>query len=424
MRTFLIIWIGQLVSAIGSQMTLFALTIWTWERTGSATALALISFFALLSGILSTPFVGHLIDCQDRKRLMLVSDSAIALAVSLVLILSITGTLQVWHLYAIAVLIGPFSQLQGLAYQASLSLMVPERHHLRVSSMGMAIFYGSQILAPAFAGVLFPVINLMGIVLIDLVTFVIALITLLSVQIPQPDREEVESGEWGVGEEKSFIFGFRYILAHPNLFALLIVTSLFWFVHELADTLVSPMILARTSGNSTVLGSIASAIGLGGVMGAIALSLWGGPKRRVQGLALGMIGVGISRIVFGVGRSPLIWLPAQFCASLQFPLFGSSEQAIWLTGVERSLQGRVFAVQMLSQQVAIASAMLIAGPLADYVFEPAMRLDGILAPVLGSVFGVGSGAGIAVLFELCAWCMMLIGIGSYAFPILRHTDNF
>lgn len=419
MRAFLIIWSGQLVSAIGSQMTLFALTIWTWKQTGSATALALIGFFALLSGAVVTPFLGAIVDRHHRKRLMLLSDTMIALAVSAVLFLNLTNTLQIWQLYAIATFIGPFAQLQGLAYQSSLSLIVPARHHTRVSSMGMMIFYGSQILSPAFAGVLYPVIGLTGIVLIDLVTFAIALLTLLAVQIPQLHKEEGASVE----QEQSFKVGIRYILSDRSLLALLIITCSFWFMHELADTLVNPLILARTNGNTAVLGSISSAVGIGGVIGAIALSVWGGSKRRVQGLAIGMIGVGISRALFGVGRSPLIWLPSQFCSSLQFPLFGSSEQAIWLTRIQPNLQGRVFAVQGLSQQVAIALAMLIAGPLADYVFEPAMMPSGMLAPVLSSIFGVGSGAGTAVLFELCAWCMILIGIGSYVVPALQDLDN-
>ena len=422
MRTFLIIWSGQLVSAIGSQMTLFALTIWTWEQTGSATALALIGFFALLSGAVVTPVLGVVVDRYERKRLMLLSDTMIALAVAAVALLNLTSTLQVWQLYAIATFIGPFSQLQGLAYQASLTLIVPARHHTRVSSMGMMIFYGSQILSPAFAGVLYPVIGLTGIVLIDLVTFVIALLTLLCVQIPQPEQEGGGSEVQGVGEQ-SFFSGIRYILARPNLFALLIVTCSFWFVHELADTLVNPMILARTDGNTAVLGSVSSAVGLGGVIGAIVLSVWGGPKRRVQGLAIAMIGIGITCILFGVGRSPLIWLPFQFCASLQFPLFGSSEQAIWLASVEANLQGRVFAVQALSQQVAIACAMLMAGPLADYIFEPIMLSSGNLASILGRIFGTGSGAGTALLLELSAGCMVIIGIGSYTNPFLCRMES-
>jgi len=407
MHTFLTIWLGQLVSAIGSQMTLFALTLWTWERTESATALALIGFFALLSGAIATPLLGALVDRYPRKRLMLLSDTLIALAVSMVLLLQWSNTLQVWHLYAIATVIGPFAQLQGLAYQASLSLIVPEQHYTRASSMGMMIFYSPQILSPALAGVLYPTLGLTGIVAIDLATFAIALLTLLSAQIP-PNPPPVHPSTHP--PIHTLTIGLRHILSDRHLITLLLLTSAFWFMHELADTLVNPLILARTDGNTAALGSVASAMGLGGVTGAVALSVWGGAKQPMKGLSLGMIGVGVSRLVFGVGRSPLVWLPSQFGSSLLFPLFGSSEQALWLRYIEPSLQGRVFAIQSLSQQGAIALATLIAGPLADYIFEPAMMPDGSLTPILGRIFGNGSGAGMAVFFELCAIGMILIGL--------------
>lgn len=159
MQTFLIIWLGQLVSAVGSQMTLFALTLWAWERTGSATALVLINFFFLVASAIATPIAGILVDRSRRQQLMLMGDTVTALLVSTILVLHGTGNLQVWHLYAIALLIAPFSQIQTLAYQASLSLLVPEHYRARISSLGLVIFYSSQILSPAFAGVLYPVIG-------------------------------------------------------------------------------------------------------------------------------------------------------------------------------------------------------------------------------------------------------------------------
>ncbi|MEL6322559.1 MAG: MFS transporter, partial [Cyanobacteria bacterium J06626_14] len=109
----------------------------------------------------------------------------------------------------------------------------------------------------------------------------------------------------------------------------------------------SPMILARTDGSATILASTSAAAGLGGVAGAILLSVWGGPKRYVSGMLIGFMGAGFSKIVFGLGRSPLVWLPAQFCSSLNFPLLSSSENAIWMTRIAPDMQGRVFAANSL-----------------------------------------------------------------------------
>lgn len=407
MRTFIVIWLGQLASAIGSEMTLFALTLWTWERTGSATALVLIQFCFLVASAIATPIVGILVDRGNRKRLMLLGDTMTALLVAIVLVLHETGAFQVWHLYVIAALIAPFSQIQSLSYKASLPLLVPERHHTRISSMGLMIFYGSQILSPAFAGILYPVIGLSGIIFIDLSTFAIAIATLLLVSIPSPPASSEESPP--LSFLSSLTFGFRYILAHPTLRFLLPIGFLFWFAHEFGDALYSPLILARTGGNATILGGVSSIMGLGGVVGAIVLSLWGGSQQRWRDMALGIIVVGVSKVAFGLGRSPLIWLPTQFAASLSFPLFGGSEQALWFAHVEANVQGQVFAAVMLSQQVAIALATIMAGLLADYVFELATRSQSWLTPLLSNVVGTEPGGGIALLYVMTSANLVLIG---------------
>lgn len=124
-------------------------------------------------------------------------------------------------------------------------------------------------------------------------------------------------------------FGFGYIFTRPSLRAVLLTTSLFWFAHNLGNSVYSPMILARTGNDARVLASLSSAAGIGGVVGAAIVSTWGGPKRRIHGMLRGFMGAGLSKTVFGLGQMPLIWIPAQFCSSLNFPLLGSSEQAIW-----------------------------------------------------------------------------------------------
>jgi hypothetical protein len=136
-----------------------------------------------------------------------------------------------------------------------------------------------------------------------------------------------------------------------------------------------------------------------------------------------MMGAGVSKTVFGLGRMPSIWIPAQFCSSLNFPLLSSSNTAIWLAKIDPNLQGRVFAAISLIKQVVAAISTLIAGPLADYIFEPAMMPQGILAHRLGFIFGTGPGAGMALLYVITSVCLLLVGIGGYAFPTLRNVDE-
>ena len=186
MRTFTLIWFGQLVSTIGSYMTEFALTLWAWEVTGSATALALVGFFSQLPRIPITLVAGFIVDRFNRKHLMMLGDSMAALSTIGIGILFLADGLQIWHLYLAASVNGGFGQIQGLAYRTSISSMVPPQQLTRANSLNSAVHYGSTIFGPALAGVLYPLIGLMGILLIDLVTFGVAIATLLSVRIPQP----------------------------------------------------------------------------------------------------------------------------------------------------------------------------------------------------------------------------------------------
>ncbi|HEY9813901.1 MAG TPA: MFS transporter [Candidatus Sericytochromatia bacterium] len=424
MRTFSILWCGQMISTIGSYMTAFTLTIWVWELTGQATALALVGFFTQVPRVLISPLAGVIVDRYNRKLLMMVGDGVAAFSSLGMLLLFLTGHLQVWHLYLAGILEGTFGQIQELAATASITMVVPKQHYTRAMGMISTLHYGSNIIAPALASVLYSIIGLSGILSIDLITFVVAVSTLLFVDIPQPHTEDSQNQpqsrkfNW-----KEIIFGFQYIFSRPSLLALLIAAAMFQFAHDLGAALYAPMILARSGNNSQLLGSVAAAAGIGGVIGAIFVSNWGAPKHKIHGLLLGMIGAGLSKIVFGLKRIPLILIVAQFCSSLNFPLMGSCRDAIWLSKVNHNLQGRVFATRSTIMLITSAIAPLIAGFLADKVLEPAMMRDGNLANIFGSIFGTGRGAGITLLYVLTSICLLLVGLGGYTFKNLREVES-
>lgn len=421
MRTFLIIWSGQLVSAIGSAMTQFALTVWVWQFTWKVTAVALFSFFFQLPQIFVALFAGILVDHFNRKHLMILGDTCVALCTITIGLLYSTNNLLIWHLYALAAVYGGFGHIQNLAYSTSIPLMVPKQHYIRASSMSSLVIQASAIIAPALAGSLYPTIGLLGIIIVDITTFVIAIGSLLLIQIPQPSKTDTTNSESETIWQK-LALGFRYIFSNPSLLAMTIAFSLFWFAHQLGETLYQPMILARTGGNAQVLGAIVTAAGVGGVIGALALSIWGGFKRRVRGMLIGFIGTGLGKIVLGLGQKPLIWIGANLFSSVNIPLLFSSSDAIWYAKVPPTFQGRVFAADHAMGMIIGTIASLIAGPLADRVFEPAMR-GGLLASILGPVFGTGTGSGIALLYVITSICIVLIGISGYAFRTLRNVED-
>jgi MFS transporter, DHA3 family, macrolide efflux protein len=210
MRTFLIIWLGQIASTIGSFMTVFALTIWVWDKTGSATALALVGFFSQFPKVLITTFAGIAVDKFNRRLLMIVAEVVAMLCTLTIAMLYLNQQLEVWHLYVIVTLYGGFGQLQLLAYSASISLLVPKEQFTRAESLGSAVKYSAAIFAPALAGFLYPRVGMQGIFWIDLATFATAFVTLLIVTIPQPVIEKVNSNNTESNWEK-LTFGFRYI---------------------------------------------------------------------------------------------------------------------------------------------------------------------------------------------------------------------
>jgi MFS family permease len=419
MRTFITIWLGQMVSTIGSFMTVFALTIWVWQQTGSATDLSLVTFFSQLPRIFVTPFAGIIVDRFNRRNLMLLGDWIALFCTGTIALLYLAERLQIWHLYLAVAVYGCFGQLQTLAYSTSIAMLVPQKDYTRAESMVAAVGYGSAIIAPALAGSLYNVIGLRGIILIDLITFTVAIGTLLGVQIPQPPEHTSAEREsiW-----QKLTFGSRYISTKPGLIAMVIAFSCFALPSEIGKALYSPLILARSGGDAQVLGTVTTAAGIGGIVGAVLLSVWGGFKRRIHGMLLGFIGTGFFKIILGLGQTPLVWMGAHFAASLPIPLFYSSSNAIWYSKVPPALQGRVLAADQMIGLVITAFSALIAGPLVDRIFEPAMQSGGSLAGVFGAIVGTGSGAGIALLYTFTALCTMLVGIGGYAFRTLRDVE--
>jgi MFS transporter, DHA3 family, macrolide efflux protein len=421
MRTFVIIWLGQMVSLIGSSMTAFAFAMWVWELTHQATALALFHVFAQIPQIFITPIAGVVVDRFDRKLLMIAGDMVGGLLTFMILLLYIGNHLQLWHLYLAFAIKCTFEQLQELAYSVSISTMVSKQQYSHASNLGFLAGYGSTIFAPALAGVLYVAIGMVGILIIDITSFIFAVITILRVHIPQPViTEAIKQNPTNIIQD--IRFGFDYIISRPSLLALLTLTTLFWFIHDFGDTIYTPMILERSGNDTKVLGSLASAVGIGGVLGVLIVSIKDGFKHRIRGLLFSMVGASFGRIILGLGRTPLIWIPAQLYSSVHFPLLGSSNDAIWLAKVKPQVQGRVFATRSVILLVVSAAAYLTAGLLVDYVFEPAMMPGQSLALLFGWIFGTGKGAGMALLYVISSLCLLMVGFSGYAFRILRDVE--
>jgi len=408
MGTFTAIWVGQMLSMLSTGMTQFALTIWAWQLTGQATVLALVGVCAFGPMVLISPLAGAIVDRSNRKLLMILSDVSVGVATGALLALYVTGQLQIWHLYAAAAFGGTFGAFQFPAYSATISVLVNKSQYARASGMMSLAGSIAWVVGPIGAGVLLGPIGIAGILALDLATLFIAIAILAVARIPQPPGSaEGKAARRTLLREAGF--GFRYIFARRGLLGLLLMFFLFNLNSTFGFTVLSPMILARTGNSELILGSVRSLMGIGSVVGGLLLSLWGGPKRRVYGVIFGCALVGLlGQVVLGLGRSLPIWGVAGFLAALIGPMVNASSQAIWQSKVPPDLQGRVFSVRLMIAQFGGPLSMLLAGPLADRVFEPAMREGGALVGVFGPLMGTGPGAGMALMLVLAG----ILGVGA------------
>jgi MFS family permease len=423
MLAFTIVWTGQAVSFLGSAMSWFAFTIWVWQTTGEATALALVEFFAFGPTLLLSPLAGALVDRWSRKLVMMLSDLVTGLGTIVVLLLYVTNHLQIWHIYVIAIVAGAFQAFQFPAYSATVTMMLPKEQYARAEGMMGLAGAASGVLAPALAAALLASIGFAGIMLIDVATLALAIGTLLFVHVPQPIVTEAgrksQESIW-----KESLYGFRYILERSNLFALQLLFAVGNLFESIGFALVAPMILARAGSDETMLGGVQSVGAIGGALGGLLLIAWGGPKRRIHGVLIGwalanLLGMSL----MGLGHTILIWALASFCAEFFTPVVEGSNQAIWQAKVAPDVQGRVFATRLLLSQITIPIGMLLAGLLADRVFEPAMMPGGSLATTFGWLTGTGPGAGMSLILVFAGLLGILVNLGGYGFRVVRNVED-
>ena len=427
MRTFTIIWFGQFVSSLGTGMTRFAFLIWAYQQTAAdgnpATTLALLGFFAWLPYILLSPIAGVWVDRLDRRLVLVLADLGSGLTTAVVLLLYLTGDLQIWHLYLLEGLTSAFDAFQGPAYIAATSTLLSKQAYGRANGMRSLAQDGSQIAAPVLAGVLLPWIGIDGVMGIDLATFGVAMLTLLLVKLPVVRQTIAREQKERFLTQVSF--GFRYIFARKGLLGLMLIFMGIEFFATLTYFAVLPaLILGRTGGDETALGIVQAALGGAGFVGGLLLSIWGLPRRKIHAIfgfcALSFL---CGDLLFATGRTLTAWIIAACVAAVFIPFIVGADRTIWQSKVAPHLQGRVFSIAGMFRGAMKPLGYLLAGPLADRVFGPAMQPGGALTPIFGWLVGTGPGAGIGLMFVCTAVLGAIMSLSGYFFRPIRCVDE-
>ena len=419
-RAFMTVWVGQVISFIGSGLTSFALGVHVYQTTGSITCFALISLFAVLPGILLGPLAGTLIDRWDRRLVMIVSDVGAGLSSLAVFLILLTGRLELWQIYLSVFASGIFSALRGTALSAATTQLIPKEHYGRANGMLEIVYVGQVLISPLLAGALIGTLGLKGIILIDFATFLFALLTLLAIRIPRPAvTADGLAGKGSLVHEAAF--GWKYITARSGLFGLMILFAVANFTTEMSVVLFTPLFLSFAT--PAALGTALSLAGVGYLAGGILMSVWGGGKRRINVMIVAMLVLGVFMGLIGLRTSIPFIIVCIFMTAFCSPIINSASQAIWQSKVAPDVQGRVFSIKRMIVLATPLIAYLLAGPLADKVFEPLLKGQGGLTGSIGRIIGVGPGRGIALMLISMGVILVLVTVVGYFYPHLRQVES-
>lgn len=419
-RTFTRVWAGQLVSTVGSAMTGFGLAIWVYTETGSTMQLAFVILAGSVPALLMSPFSGALIDRWDRRMAMIVSDTGAALGTLGIAVLVGTGNLEMWHLCVALAFSSVFGSFQFPAYSAATTLLVPKDQYTRAAGMVQLAGSVGQVAAPALAGVLVVSSGLMAIFVIDFLTFAVAIGTLMFVKFPNPDAP-TKGRITPASLLREAREGLDFVTARRGLLILLLTFGAVNFAFSFQGVLLVPLLLLLSSEATT--GFVISISAFGLVGGSLLMSVWGGSSNRIRDLYVGLVVMGLGLSLVGLRPSVLIVLVGITITHFALPVAASSSQALWQVKTPPEIQGRVFAVRHMFAIGSTPLAFLLAGLLAENVFQPMFESDGRFVDDLSWLVGTGDARGIGFLLIIMGVLITAVSIMSWRSPAIRNLDR-
>ena len=424
MQTFLIVWVGQVVSLLGTKLTEFALGFWildqTYQDTGTITQFALTILFMYLPKVIISPLAGVLIDRWNRRFAMIMSDLGTGLVTIAILALVWTNHLAVWQIYLALIVSSSLNAFQQPAYTASIAQLVPKNNLIRANGMVQASFAIAKIASPAIAGLLLHRFGLKTILCIDISTFAIAILTLISVKFPEFKRYK-KSNKVVNQVISDAVAGWNYIVLRPGLLRLVCFIAISYFTMGMIEVVLWPLLYQP--GSTTQLGFVLSVGGCGMLLGSVLMSVWSGPRNRVKAIICFVGLQGLIVLIGGLKISPVILALGIFGYLFSQPIIVSCNQAIWQSKVPSRLQGRVFALQQTLERSLAICAYLLAGPLVDNVLNPLMAEGGIVAQMIGKVINTGMGQGVTLLLVILGVINLMVVAIAYREPRLRYLEQ-
>jgi DHA3 family macrolide efflux protein-like MFS transporter len=415
-RVFLRLWAGQSVSLVGSTVTSFALSVWVYQQTGSVTQLGIVYLLVFLPGILVAPVTGALVDRLDRRTVLLATTTAGLLVVLTLAGLHSADLLRPWHVYVTTAVTSMLTAVGTPAVGATVGLLVGREQLGRANGLVMLAQSVAQIVGPLAGGFLLATVQLSGLILLDALSFVVALACLLSVRLPRPaapERDQTLLADTGAS--------WRYVTARHGLVALLVFYAVLNFAVGFVDVLITPVVLGFAP--EQALGTVLAVGGVGMVLGSGLMAAWGGPRRRVHGVLLFSLVLGVALGIGAVRESLVLIGAAAFVFLFCSAIINASNRSIWQAKVDPAMQGRVMSLEYMIATAPLPVAYLLAGPLADHVLRPLVASGGGFASAASALVGPGADRSRALLLLCAGLAVVVISVAGYLYPRLRRIDT-
>lgn len=417
-KRFLIVWIGQLISTIGIGLTAFSLGVYAFEKTHTATSVALVTLFAFLPSIVLRPIGGVLADRFDRRAMMILGDLGSAAGLTFILTMMLTGKVELWHIYAGVAFSSVFAAIQSPAYKASATDLLSEEDYSKGSGLVQLAESSKFLLSPILAGFLLRVTSINTIVIINIFTYVIAILAVLVI------KKRLQAAHSGAADShwlQDLIEGWHAIRSNKGVLLLVMIISLVTFYLGFLETLIGPMVLSFA--NAATLGAFQSVSAIGMLVSSLVIGVFSVSRKYARMLVAGLVLAGISLSLLGLSTNIYFIIAAGFLFLGALPFVNTSADVLVRMNIANDKQGRVWGIIGILSQLGFVVAYGVAGLLADRVFNPLLLDDGLLAPTVGAIIGTGQGRGIGFLFIIAGILVVITAVIAARLQSIRALER-
>ena len=415
LKNFYIFIIGQFVSQFGSRMTSYGFTLWIYKMTNSVFYTSLVTLCYLVPEILFNFIAGTLSDKWDKKIVLKVSDFFAGVLSFVTLILLIFGKLKFQYIFIINILLGIADSFQAPTSEVVISLIVSKEDYIKTS--GIRSFFKSflDIFVPILSVSIYALWGLKVIIIIDLMTFIFAYLTLI-IFVKIPKLQISDKKESFIND---FILGIKYLLSMKDILALIFFMGFINLVYGIYSIALAPMVLLRNGNNDFQLGIVTSMIGIAGLVGSMLLKFF--PKFKNYSLLLTNIMIfsfGVCNFSLGIGKNYIIWVVGIFLGNILVPLLLANVDYLTRVRIPIELQGRVFSARNTIQYLFLPVGIFLSGFLNDFVFYPIIKDNYLLMKSLSFLGKNNQELSIALLYIFIGF------LGIIGSIIFRSNKNF